>query len=122
MTLDKLGLDTIAADLAGRLFGRLIRRAVAWLAVALFMGVAILQFTLAGLTLLETQYGMLRAQLIVGAVYALIALITLAVLWGTRNAPRHDNASAPPREFQLAMLAEAVMLGFMAARKRPTAP
>ena len=80
---------------------------------------AIYYFTVAGTVALETQYGTLNARLIVGIIYAAVAII-IAIWWAVQG--RSANFSTPAlsqqREQQLTMLVEAAMLGFELARKR----
>jgi hypothetical protein len=53
------------------------------------------------------------------AIYAGLALIALAIFWaiGRNSTNPAPAALTPPREMQLAMLVEAVMLGYSLARK-----
>jgi hypothetical protein len=53
------------------------------------------------------------------AIYAGLAQIALAIFWaiGRNSANASPAALTPPREMQLAMLVEAVMLGYSLARK-----
>jgi len=102
-------------------FGRLLRRAVAAVAFLLFALVALYYLTTAGLVALETSYGILYARLIVGAVYAVAAAFPLVVLVVNRPkssivAPTSDDQISP-RNLQITMLVEAVMLGYMLANK-----
>jgi quinol-cytochrome oxidoreductase complex cytochrome b subunit len=112
-------LYNIAAAAIEHMLGQMLRRALFVLVVAVFAIVAMYQFTIAGTLALETQYGTMPAHLIVAAVYAAVALITFAILWATGR--KGTNASAAvltaPREMQMAMLVEAVMLGYALARK-----
>jgi len=83
--------------------------------------VAVYHFSVAGILALTAEYGPLQARLIIAAIYAAIALFTLAIFWLTRRKIR-TVASTPildsPREMRIAMLVEAVMLGYaLAARK-----
>jgi len=113
-------IDQIAAMIVSHLFGRMLRRAIAAMSIAIFLMVAIYHLTIAGTIALETQFGALHARLIVGGIYAAMALISLAVFFALRG--RNGNAlGAPaltqPREMQIAMLVEAVMLGYALAQK-----
>jgi hypothetical protein len=111
-------LDQMTEIAADHLFGRLIRRALMALAFAGLGIVALYYFTAAGSIALETQYGTLSAYLVVGAIYAALAII-VAILWAIRG--KAANSSAPvlsnQRDMQIAMLVEAVMLGYALARK-----
>ena len=103
------------------LFGRLLRRAIVAALFALFALFAIYHFTVAGTLALEAEYGLLCARLIVAAIYTAAALITLIVLWATRTKPMIENqvagALTSPRNTQIAMLIEAVMVGYTLGRK-----
>lgn len=112
-------LDQIAATAMSHLMGRLMRRAVAAAIAALFVLVAIYQFTVVGTIALEMQHGPLNAHLIVAGIYVMMALIAFAVFWSMRAKPIGNGmpAVSQPREMQLIMLVEAVMLGYALARK-----
>jgi hypothetical protein len=115
-------LDDIPGLVFDRLFGRLIWRVLGIALLALFALVALYHFTVAGTLALQTQYGALSAYLVVAGLYTAAALITLLVLWGTRNgrATQVDQAAlAAPKNMQLAMLVEAVLLGYSLARRAP---
>jgi hypothetical protein len=102
-------------------FSRLLRRALGAGLFALLALTAIYNLTIASLLALETGYGLLHARLIVGAAYAAVALAVLIVLAVTRAKPLiEEGAAAPPpspRNVQIAMLIEAVMLGYTLAAK-----
>jgi hypothetical protein len=113
-----MGIEHITEMAVERVFGRLIRRVLMTIAVGVFGIVAVSYFTVAGTIALEGQYGELYARLIVGAIYAAIAIaiaITLAI--NARAAKSSTPALSHPREMQIAMLIEAVMLGYSLARK-----
>ena len=97
---------------------RILRRALLAVAIAVFAVVAIYYFTVAGTIALDTQYGELSARIIVGAIYAALA-IACAIWWAALG--RRASAGAPAlsdrRGQQIAMLVEAVMLGYALARK-----
>jgi hypothetical protein len=83
--------------------------------------VALYHFTIAGTIALQGQYGDLNARLIVGGIYALLSIISLSVAYAMRPKPANSAATpalSNPREMQLVMLVEAVMLGYALARKR----
>jgi hypothetical protein len=105
-------------NIVRRLFSHIFRRALLVLLVAIFAVVAIYYFTVAGSIALETQYGLLHAHLIVGGTYAALA-IAVAIWWAVEG--KTANSSAPvlsgQRDMQMAMLVEAVMLGYALARK-----
>ena len=118
-------LDHIAWIAVDHLLGRLIRRALLVLAIAIFALVAIYHFTVAGTLALDAQVGELQAQLIVGAIFAGVGVIALVILWamhGRRTAASTPIPSDKAREMQLVMLVEAVMLGYSLARKREPVP
>jgi hypothetical protein len=117
-------LNDIADLTVNYLFGRLLRRAVGAAVLTVFILVAAYYATSAGTLALAIKVGTLYAYLIMAAIYAAAALIVLAVLWATRNKPaaaltQSATASplASPRNMQIAMLIEAVMLGYAMAKK-----
>jgi hypothetical protein len=103
------------------LFGRFLHRAMLAALIGLFALIAIYHFTFAGTLALEAQYGLLYARLMVAAAYFAAALITIIVFWVTRTKPLIENqvaaAITAPRNTQIAMLIEAVMLGYTLGRK-----
>ena len=103
------------------LFGRLLRRAIGAALLALFALIAVYYFTVAGTLALEAEFSVLTARLIVAAIYTAAALVVLIVLWATRTKPLIADetaaALASPRNAQIMMLIEAVMLGYSLARK-----
>lgn len=115
-------IDHAAEAVADYLFGRLLRRAFHALAIIALGVVALYYFTIAGSLALETQYAALDARLIVGAIYA-AAAIACAIWWVLLGRTSTSRAPAlnSPREMQIAMLVEAVMLGYTLARKTPRA-
>jgi len=112
-------LDQIAGTALNHLLGRFMRRAVAAAVMALFVLIALYQFTVAGTIALELQHGALNAHLIVAGIYIVLALLAFAACWAMRAKPAGDGmpALSQPREMQLIMLVEAVMLGYALARK-----
>jgi hypothetical protein len=113
-------IDHLIAAATDHLVARLLRRALIALAAAAFAIVALYDFTLAGSITLAEQFGALDARLLLGGLYAGAALISLSILWAMRARPA-KSAGAPalsnPREMQLVMLVEAVMLGYALARR-----
>jgi len=100
--------------------GRLMRQALLAIIIAACGLVAIYHATIAGTLALDAQYGLLNARLIVAAIYAAIALISLAIFWQHHRAVRltaNGKTLASPRELQVVMLIEAAMLGYQFARK-----
>jgi hypothetical protein len=100
------------------IYKRIVGRALLALLIAAFTVVAICYFTAAGTMALDAQYGTLYARVIMGAIYAAVAIAS-AIWWVALS--RRTNIGAPPlsnqREMQIAMLVEAVMLGYSLARK-----
>jgi hypothetical protein len=117
-------LNDIADLTVNYLFGRLLRRALGLALLTAFVAVAAYYATGAGTLALAIKFGMLYAYTIMAAIYAVAALIVLGVLWATRNKPAGQLAQsatsgplASPRNMQIAMLIEAVMLGYAMAKK-----
>ena len=119
--------NTRLADLAAwffdQLVGRILRRA-AWLIVgALFALIALYHFTVAGMVALSSEFGILNARLIVAGFYTAIALIALIVFKSMRprNPPAPSELKAgngnEPQTMQIAMLVEALTLGYSLSRK-----
>jgi hypothetical protein len=111
-------LDQLSKLAFDHLLGRMFRRALIAMAIAACAIVAVDHFTAAGFLALEAQYGAMHARLAIGAIYGVLGLAGITILWATRNRP----AASPPalarqRETQLIMLVEAVMLGYTLARK-----
>jgi hypothetical protein len=104
--------------IAGRVFSRILRHALLALLVAVFAVVSIYYFTVAGSIALETEYGLLHARLIVGGIYATLA-IACAIWWAMQGkaARSSEPMLSSQRDMQIAMLVEAVMLGYALARK-----
>ncbi len=109
-------IDQVAEALADHLFGRLLRRVLIALAVIALTVVALYYFTIAGSLALETQYGTLDARLIVGAIYAAVAS-ACAIWWALLGRPARVPVLSNTRDMQIAMLVEAVMLGYALAGK-----
>ena len=76
---------------------------------------------------LEPQVGSVYARLIVAAAFAVIALLAITIprLMATRSESiaesAHTKAKAMPKNERLAMIIEAVLLGFSASTSRKTA-
>jgi hypothetical protein len=116
-------IDQVAGSVVDQLFGRMLRRAlIAAVFVALAI-VAIYHFTIAGTLALEQHFSMIETRLIIGVIYAFIAL-ACAIWWLAlgRSASSRTSALANPREMQIAMLVEAVMLGYALSRKTQRSP
>jgi hypothetical protein len=116
-------IDQVADAIAGHLFGRLVRRLLIALAAIALGVVALYYFTAAGSLALEPQYGAVGTGLIIGAIYA-AAAIACTIWWVMLGRPSTSRTPAlsNPRDMQIAMLVEAVMLGYSLARKTPRAP
>ena len=117
-------LDHLISVAAEHLVGRLLRRALIAVIMAACAVVALYHFTIAGTIALAGQYGDLYARLMVGGIYVLLSIVSLSVLWAMRAKPANSPATpalSHPREMQLIMLVEAVMLGYALARKRERA-
>ena len=112
-------LDQIATATLGHLLGRLLWRALIAAMMAIVAIVAIYQFSVAGTLELTERYGPVHAHLIVGTIYAVLALGCFIALWvmRARTTETSTPALAQGREMQIAMLIEAVMLGYTLARK-----
>ena len=114
-------LDHLAHAAVNQVIGGLVRRLVIAAIFALCAIVAVYHFTIAGTLALEAQVGVLEARLIIAGVYTFAALVAAAVLWRQARLNRlpgsQDKALTSPREMQLIMLVEAVMLGYELARK-----
>lgn len=118
-------LDQIMAAATGHLVGRVVRRASLVVVMAACAVVALYHFTVAGMIALQGQFSDLGTRLIVGGIYAFLSVVALAILWAMRARPiQAAGAPAPsnPREMQLVMLVEALMLGYSLARKRERSP
>ncbi len=118
--VSEMRLDSIIASAADQLIGPLLRRALITLVFAIFVIVAVYQLTIAGDIALAAQYGDLNARLIIGAIYGVLAVISLVILLAMRGKTA-KFASAPAlttaRDAQVVMLVEAAMLGYALARK-----
>jgi protein-S-isoprenylcysteine O-methyltransferase Ste14 len=112
-------LDQIAAPIVNQLMAPLLRRALVAALLGLAALIALYHLTVAGTLALELQYGALNAHLIIAAIYVVLALIAFFVLWAmwTKPAVTTTPALSEPRNMQLLMLVEAVMLGYSLSRK-----
>jgi ascorbate-specific PTS system EIIC-type component UlaA len=114
-----MNFNNLIAAATNRLLGRMLRRALVVVVMGLCAMIALYHFTIAGNIALTGHFGDLNARLIIGAVYAAIALISLVILWTMRSKPA-DSATpvlSKPAETQLVLLVEAAMLGYAMARK-----
>lgn len=118
-----MALVEFAASAVGRATASLRRRAIAYAAASTLFVAAILYAAAAALIALESQIGPVGARLVLAA-FCLVAggAIVTAVRRGTPlkplAAPKTESAADRPRIPQLAMIVEAVLLGFAAARRR----
>ena len=114
-----MSLAQIAEATAGRLFGKLMLYAALAFLAGIFALVALYHFTVAGITALEMQFGVIYARLIVAGVYVALTMASAGMLWAlARRAAKPSPAREPaPRHIQLAMVIEAAILGFEVARK-----
>jgi hypothetical protein len=106
-------------DIAAAAFGRVLWRVALALIVAAFGIVAIYHFTAAGMLALATRFGDLHAQLIVAAIYTACAAVTITILWATarKRAEPRPPLLTQARATQVAMLVEALVVGYSLARK-----
>ena len=116
-------IEHIVSNALVHIFRPILRRALVAGVVAAFGAIAIYHFTVAGTLQLEAQFGALQAQLIVAAIYTALALIACLALWRMRVRSVAARAPMPrvKREDKIAMLLEAVMLGFARSEKRERA-
>lgn len=117
-------LTDIAEGAASALIARYIKRAILAALAGIFAIVTLYYLSAAGLMALAVMYGPLYAYLIMAGIYGLAAFIALAVFYATRNralvrqSTMGEAAGAmSPRNMQIAMLIEAMMLGYALARK-----
>jgi len=117
-------LTDIAEGAANTLIVRYLKRAILAALIGVFAIVTLYYLSAAGSLALALVYGPLYAYLIMAGIYAGAGLIALAVFYATRNRPLirqsalNDAAgSMSPRNMQIAMLVEAMMLGYTLARK-----
>ncbi len=104
-----------------RILGRLARRLLAWLLVAVAVLAAIYHATVAVSAALELEFGVIYAHLIIAAFYGVAVIIIAAILWLTvrRGLLASDRASILrlPPELQIAAIVEAMLLGFAMSRR-----
>ena len=116
-------LTDIAEATVSHLVARLLRRAILFALLGILAIVALYYASAAGSVALALEYGPVTAYLIMAGIYALLAIGVVITLLATRTraVPAQDkvaNALSSPRNMQIAMLVEAVMLGYTLARKR----
>jgi hypothetical protein len=115
-------LTEIAEATLSHVVGRIARRAIGFASVGLLAIVMFYYASAAGVIALAIKFGTLYAYLIMAGIYAVAAAIVLIVLYATRTKAipvqeQAANALSSPRNMQIAMLVEAVMLGYSLARK-----
>lgn len=115
-------LTDIAEATVSQIVGRLMRRAVLFALLGILAIVTLYYVSAAGSVALALAYGPITAYLIMAGVYALLAITVLITIVVTRakTATTPDSLASPltsPRNMQIAMLVEAVMLGYTLARK-----
>ncbi len=115
-------LTEIAEATLSHVVGRVMRRAIGFALVGILAIVMFYYASAAALIALAINFGTLYAYLIMAGIYAAAAAIVLIVLYSTRTkaVPRQGQAASAlssPRNMQIAMLVEAVMLGYSLARK-----
>lgn len=103
--------------------GRLLRRALLAIVFIALAVIAIYHFTIAGTLALEQHFSAIETRLIVGGVYGFIALVC-AICWLVLRRPAGSRtpALAQNRDMQIAMLVEAVMLGYSLSRRTQRSP
>lgn len=113
-------IDEIITSVIGRLMRRLVRRGIAMAVFALFLLVALYHLTVAGTVALEQLYGPLYARLLVVAAYVVLALIAFVYLFATRAkrtaSKARPSVSRAPKDVQIAMLLESILLGYTTGR------
>jgi uncharacterized membrane protein (UPF0136 family) len=122
-------ISDIVGVLIRRVAGRIIRRSIAGAICLIFALGALYHLTAAADLALEIRFGALPARLAIGGAYALVASVVALVLWATRAklaSSRRDGLSNSPRDLQIAMIVESVLLGLALARgvspRKPTPP
>jgi hypothetical protein len=112
----EMRLDRLIADAVSRLLGRLVRRAIAVLALGLFLLVTIYQLTAAGTLVLGATYGLVNARLIVAGIFAMAAIGALVFLFATRARAEPAPEGLQPRTMGIAMVLETLLLGYALGR------
>lgn len=114
-----MSLANIAEAAAVRLLSRLGLYVVFALFGAVFALFALYNFTIAGMTALEVEFGVVTARLAVAGIYTVLAMGSAGTLWllaskAGKFEPAHEPA---PRHVQLAAIIEALILGYEASKK-----
>lgn len=119
-------LTEIAEGAIGGVVARYVRRAILVALIGACAIVALYYANGAASLALAERYGTLYAYLIMAGVYVVAALMALGALYATRHRSAATQTAADtagagllssPRNMQIAMLIEAVMLGYALARK-----
>ena len=118
-------LTELAEATISPLVARLVRRAALFGALGLLGIVTLYYVSAAGTVALALEYGPVTAYLIMGGIYALLAIAVAITLLATRTktVPAQDpvanalSSTSSSRNMQIAALIEAVMLGYTLARK-----
>ncbi|MCW5689186.1 MAG: hypothetical protein KIT76_11635 [Pseudolabrys sp.] len=118
-------LTELAEATISPLVARLVRRAALFVALGLLGIVTLYYVSAAGTVALALEYGPVTAYLIMGGIYALLAIAVAITLLATRTktVPAQDpvanalSSTSSSRNMQIAALIEAVMLGYTLARK-----
>ena len=118
-------LTELAEATISPLVARLVRRAALFVALGLLGIVTLYYVSAAGTVALALEYGPVTAYLIMGGIYALLAIAVAITLLATRTktVPAQDpvanalSSASSSRNMQIAALIEAVMLGYTLARK-----
>lgn len=117
-------LTDIAAGALSGLVARYVRRAILLALIGACVLVTLYYVNSAASLALAAQYGPLYARLIMAGIYAVAGLIAFTVFYTTRNRTLTQQFASSgaadlssPRNMQIAMLVEAVMLGYTLARK-----
>jgi predicted signal transduction protein with EAL and GGDEF domain len=118
-------LTELAEATISPLVARLVRRAALFVALGLLGIVTLYYVSAAGTVALALEYGPVTAYLIMGGIYALLAIAVAITLLATRSraVPAQDpvanalSSTSSSRNMQIAALIEALMLGYTLARK-----
>jgi hypothetical protein len=114
-----MSLASIAEAAAVRLLGKLALYVVFGLFGTICALFALYNFTIAGMTALETEFGGVTARLIIAGIYMMLTLASAGMLWfWASKAGKFEPTPEPaPRHVQLAALIEALILGYETAKK-----
>lgn len=114
--------DHIVSLTIGQVVGRLIRRVLAMIVLALFFLGTIYHLTVAGTVALEGVYSPLYARLMIAGAYLVITIAIGSGLYLTRARPLivkpRTSGSRASQDAKMAMLLESVLAGFTAPRRK----